>query len=139
MRMVNLKSSMFVPIILVAALWTVLSWAQTSPETLFLAENHVSMEKMMAGMSVKATGDVDRDFAEMMIPHHQGAIEMARSELGYGKNEQLRRIAQGIIVEQQQEIAAMRLAVKQALPRSAASPDRTDGLSSADAASRAPR
>ena len=47
----------------------------------------------------------------MMIPHHQGAIDMARAELRYGHNEQLRRIAQEIIVDQQQEIAAMRLAL----------------------------
>ena len=52
----------------------------------------------------------------MMIPHHQGAIDMAQAELRYGKNEQLRRIAQEIIVEQQQEIAAMRLALGQPLP-----------------------
>ena len=54
------------------------------------------------------TGDPDRDFAEMMIAHHQGAIEMAQIQLQYGKDEQLRRLAQGIIVEQQQEIATMR-------------------------------
>ena len=45
----------------------------------------------------------------MMIPHHQGAIDMALAVLRYGHNEQMRRIAQEIIVEQQQEIAAMRL------------------------------
>ena len=67
----------------------------------------------MAGMAVKPTGDVDRDFAAMMIPHHQGAIDMAVAELRYGHNEQLRRIAQEIIVDQQQEIAAMRLALGQ--------------------------
>ncbi len=59
----------------------------------------------------------------MMIPHHQGAIDMALAELRYGKNEQLRRLAQEIIVEQQQEIAAMRLALGQPLPPSAAAPD----------------
>jgi len=47
----------------------------------------------------------------MMIPHHQGAIDMALAMLRYGRNEQLKRIAQEIIVEQQQEIDAMRLAV----------------------------
>src|SRR6185437_14980263 len=78
-------------------------------EAPFLAENQVAMDKMMAEMDIKPSGDVDRDFSAMMIPHHQGAIDMARAELRYGRNEQLRRIAQGIIVEQQQEIAAMRL------------------------------
>jgi hypothetical protein len=46
-----------------------------------------------------------------MSPHHQGTIDMAISELRYGKNEQLRRIAQEIIVDQMQEIAAMKLAI----------------------------
>jgi hypothetical protein len=58
----------------------------------------------------------------MMVPHHQGAVDMAIAELRYGRNEQLRRLAQEIIVTQQQEIAAMRLAVNQPLPPSAPSP-----------------
>lgn len=74
------------------------------------------MDKMMAGMKIKPSGDVDHDFSAMMIPHHQGAIDMAQAELRYGHNEQLRRIAQEIILEQQQEIAAMRLALGQSLP-----------------------
>jgi uncharacterized protein (DUF305 family) len=81
------------------------------PLTEFKAENEAAMNKMMAGMAIKSSGNVDRDFAEMMIPHHRGAIDMAESELRYGRNEQLRRIAQEIIVEQQQEIVAMRLAL----------------------------
>ncbi len=80
------------------------------------------MNKMMKGMDVKPTGDIDADFAAMMIPHHQGAIDMALSELRYGKNEQLRRIAQEIIVEQQQEINAMHLALGQPLPPDAPAP-----------------
>ena len=96
-------------------------------EAPFLAENSAAMNTMMAGMNVKATGDVDVDFAAMMIPHHQGAIDMALAELRYGKNEQLRRIAQEIIVDQQQEIVAMHLALEQPLPRPA--PARTQGAS----------
>ncbi|MGJ7566272.1 DUF305 domain-containing protein [Variovorax sp. GB1R11] len=88
----------------------------------FAAENDAAMTKMMAGMNIKPSGDVDRDFADMMIAHHQGAIDMALAELRHGGNEQLRRIAQEIIVEQQQEIAAMRLALGQPLPPSAAAP-----------------
>ena len=91
-------------------------------EAPFLAENSAAMNTMMAGMNVKATGDVDVDFAAMMIPHHQGAIDMALAELRYGKNEQLRRIAQEIIVDQQQEIAAMHLALGQKLPPTTAAP-----------------
>ena len=93
-----------------------------SAETLFLTENDAAMDKMMRGMAITASGDVDHDFAAMMVPHHQGAVDMAQAELRYGHNEQLRRIAQEIIVDQLQEIAAMRLAVSQPLPPSIASP-----------------
>ena len=99
--------------------------AQTAPagdETAFLAENDAAMTKMMNDMAAKPSGDIDRDFATMMIPHHQGAIDMAVIELRYGKNEQLRRIAQEIIVEQQQEIDAMKLALGQPVTASAPAP-----------------
>ncbi|HLZ65480.1 MAG TPA: DUF305 domain-containing protein, partial [Aliidongia sp.] len=82
-----------------------------------------SMARMDKDMAIAHSGDPDRDFAMMMVPHHQGAIDMAQAELRYGHNEQLRRIAQEIIVEQQQEIAAMRLALGQPLPPSVPSPD----------------
>lgn len=91
-------------------------------ETPFLRENDAAMAKMMNDMAVKPTGDVDRDFVEMMIPHHQGAIDMAQTYLRYGSNEQLRRIAQEIIVDQQQEIVAMRLALGDPLPASDPAP-----------------
>ena len=90
--------------------------------TAFKAENAAAMDKMMAAMAIQPSGDIDRDFAEMMIPHHQGAIEMAEAELRHGRNEQLRRIAQEIVVDQQQEIAAMRLAIGDPLPASTPSP-----------------
>lgn len=80
-------------------------------EAAYLAENHAAMEKMMHDMMVKPSGDVDRDFVAMMVAHHQGAIDMARSLLRYGRNEQLRRLAQEIIVTQQQEITVMRRAL----------------------------
>jgi hypothetical protein len=85
----------------------------------FLTDNVAAMTKMMVDMSINPSGDVDRDFVSMMVPHHQGAIEMAQAELRYGHNETLRRMAQEIIVTQQQEIAAMRLALGQSLPPSA--------------------
>ena len=96
--------------------------AASDAEAPFLAENSAAMDRMMSGMTVKPTGDVDADFSATMIPHHQGAIDMALAELRYGKNEQLRRIAQEIIVDQQQEIVAMRLALGQSLPASEAAP-----------------
>jgi len=107
----------------------VLPAAADSLAAAFAAENDAAMNRMMAAMEIKPSGDIDRDFAAMMIPHHQGAIEMAQAELRYGRNEQLRRIAQEIIVEQQQEIAAMHLALDQPLPPSAPAP--TQGLSPA--------
>ena len=110
-----------VPCGLLAAAHTLLP-PTTPSETPFLNENEAAMRKMMTAMSIEPSGDVDRDFAAMMIPHHQGAIEMAQAELRHGRNELLRRIAQEIVVEQQQEIAAMRLAVHQPLAPSTASP-----------------
>ncbi|MGX1109258.1 MULTISPECIES: DUF305 domain-containing protein [Bradyrhizobium] len=85
--------------------------AQSAEERAFLAENDAAMTKMMNDMAAKPSGDIDRDFVAMMAPHHQGAIDMAVIELRYGKNEQLRRIAQEIIIEQRQEIDAMKLAI----------------------------
>ncbi|HLG83716.1 MAG TPA: DUF305 domain-containing protein [Bradyrhizobium sp.] len=85
--------------------------AISAEESAFLKENDAAMTKMMNDMAAKPSGDIDRDFVAMMSPHHQGAIDMAVIELRYGKNEQLRRIAQEIIVDQMQEIAAMKLAI----------------------------
>ncbi len=96
--------------------------AGIADEAPYLAGNNAAMAKMMAGMAAKPTGDVDRDFVAMMVPHHQGAIDMAIALLRYGHNEKLRRLAQEIIVTQQQEIAAMRLAVGELLPPSTPSP-----------------
>ncbi|MFZ1991387.1 MAG: DUF305 domain-containing protein, partial [Alphaproteobacteria bacterium] len=87
-----------------------------------LNENDAAMKKMMDGMAIKPSGDIDRDFVAMMVPHHQGAIDMAIAVLKYGHNEQLKRLAQEIIVTQQQEIAVMRLAVGEPLPPSMPSP-----------------
>jgi uncharacterized protein (DUF305 family) len=70
-----------------------------------------AMARMDHDMMAPATGDADRDFASMMIPHHQGAVEMAEAELRFGRDPVLRRLAQGIIVEQRQEIAVMRQAI----------------------------
>jgi hypothetical protein len=92
-------------------------------EAPYLAENVTAMTKMMIDMGIRPSGDVDTDFVAMMVPHHQGAIEMAQAELRYGRNEPLRRMAQEIIVTQLQEITAMRLSLGQALPPSVPSPD----------------
>ncbi|MBL8895605.1 MAG: DUF305 domain-containing protein [Rhizobiales bacterium] len=62
-------------------------------------------KKMMDGMAgMKMSGDADKDFAMMMIPHHQGAIDMAEIELKYGKDPALRKMAEDIISAQKKEI-----------------------------------
>ncbi|MDB5408683.1 MAG: hypothetical protein JWL84_3595 [Rhodospirillales bacterium] len=106
------------------------AWAASLADAPFLAENDAAMTKMMEAMTVKPTGDVDRDFVASMAPHHQGAIDMAKAELRYGKNEQLRRMAQEIIVTQQQEIATMYLAIGEKPPSSEASPDQPASMDS---------
>jgi hypothetical protein len=107
----------------------------SSAEMPFLTDNATAMSKMMVDMGITPSGDVDRDFVAMMVPHHQGAIDMAQAELRYGHNEQLRRMAQEIIVTQQQEIAAMRLAVGEPLPPSAPAPDQIPATETNDSKS----
>jgi len=74
----------------------------------FYAEMANVNARMHDGMSIARSGNIDRDFVRMMIPHHQGAIDMARVLLKYGQDERLKRLAQSIIVEQGQEITYMR-------------------------------
>jgi YVTN family beta-propeller protein len=72
-----------------------------------------SMDTMHAAMSsVRQSGDSDADFVTLMLPHHRGAIEMAKAELMYGKDPQLRRLAQEIVTDQESEIQLMRLWLK---------------------------
>lgn len=77
----------------------------TSPSDKAFAE---AMAKMMKEMGQKPSGHTDRDFAVMMMPHHQGAIDMANVELKYGKDPMLRKLARGIVRAQETEIAEMK-------------------------------
>jgi Domain of unknown function (DUF305) len=73
-----------------------------------------SMMKMHDDMSAIArTGHADADFVRLMLPHHQAAVDMARVQLLYGKDPQMRRLAQEIIADQQIEIALMQLWLQQ--------------------------
>jgi uncharacterized protein (DUF305 family) len=73
-----------------------------------------SMDKMhMAMGTVVRSGDNDVDFVRLMIPHHQAAIDMAKTQLLYGKDPQMRRLAQEIITDQQLEIELMQRWLKQ--------------------------
>lgn len=81
----------------------------------FAALMHAAMARMDKAMMATSSGDPDRDFATMMIPHHQAAIDMAAAELRFGHDEKLRRLAQAIIVEQRQEIVVMQDALKNLL------------------------
>ena len=91
----------------------------------FLDANDAAMNTMMRNMTIEPSGDVDRDFVALMVPHHEAAIAMAQALLRDGRNEKLRRMAQEIIVTQQQEIAVMRLAIGEP----SAAPDQSEGFS----------
>lgn len=76
-----------------------------------------SMNKMHTAIgAVKRSGDNDIDFVRLMIPHHQAAIDMSKTQLLYGKDPQMRRLAQEIITDQQLEIELMQRWLKQREP-----------------------
>jgi uncharacterized protein (DUF305 family) len=75
----------------------------TSAEEAFKEANNTMMHDMMKPM----TGDPDKDFVMMMLPHHQGAIDMAKVELKYGTDQTLRALAEAIIEAQEKEIKEM--------------------------------
>ena len=91
----------------------------------FMADSTAAMNRMMTAMQIQPSGNADADFVAMMVPHHQGAIDMARAELLYGQNETLRRMAQEIVVTQQQEIVAMQQALGQSSTGSPTGPGST--------------
>ena len=96
--------------------------AMKSPAQPFVVSNSIPFADLMdqsedimnQGMAqAPMLGNPDHDFASMMIPHHQGAVDMAKVELLYGKDPAMRRLAQEIIVSQGSEIAVMQMSLKQ--------------------------
>ena len=83
-------------------------WTNSTDST-FALQIMQAMDRMDSGMmAAKLTDDPDRDFAAMMIPHHQGAIDMAKVELQYGTDAELRQLATDIVAAQEKEIAQMK-------------------------------
>jgi uncharacterized protein (DUF305 family) len=121
----------------IVALALITAAACSSPgaeDTSFMAKSAAAMARMIAAMQVRPSGDVDRDFVALMVPHHQGAIAMAEAELGYGHNAPLRRLAQEILVTQQEEIAEMRLALVSATASPSTGPEEATFMAKSDAA-----
>ena len=91
---------------------------QMTPEMPLSLHSHTAFHQSMdysmlimnnAMKNAPMTGNADDDFAAMMIPHHQGAVDMAKLELLYGQDPALKRLAQEIIVTQGSEIAVMQM------------------------------
>lgn len=81
---------------------------QPSRDTNEWSQLNASMDKMHVAMAAIAQSDnADADFVRLMVPHHQGAIDMAKVQLLHGKDPQMRRLAQEIITDQQMEIELM--------------------------------
>jgi hypothetical protein len=83
--------------------------AASPSTTAFMAAN----EKMHRDMAITYTGDADRDFAGSMIPHHEGAIAMARVQLANGRDPGMRSLAEAVIRAQESEIATLRAFLSQ--------------------------
>ncbi len=84
---------------------TALTPSVAAPST---AAYDAAIEKMHHDMNIPFTGDADRDFAAAMIPHHQGGVDMAKLELQYSHDPELRKLAQDIAAAQEREIALLR-------------------------------
>jgi len=74
-----------------------------------MQEYEDSMKQMHHGMMIEYSDDADADFVRGMIPHHQGATNMAKIQLKYGTDPEIRKLAEAIIIAQEQEIALMKL------------------------------
>jgi uncharacterized protein (DUF305 family) len=108
-------------IVLAYALW--LSAISTVPSSVSARKADADLDKSMERMHVEMqkvhySGNADADFASLMVPHHQGAVQMAEVELQFGSNPRLRRLAQEIILTQESEIDVMRSVIRGGFPLS---------------------
>jgi uncharacterized protein (DUF305 family) len=79
-------------------------------------ELRAANDRMHRDMNIRYSGNADRDFAAAMIPHHQGAIEMAQIQLRHGTDPEMRRLAEEIIRAQEAEIAQLRAFLARTAP-----------------------
>ncbi|WP_187435854.1 DUF305 domain-containing protein [Bradyrhizobium hipponense] len=80
-------------------------------EQQFLLDIDLAMSNMNRSMLMTSTDDIDRDFVNVMVPHHQGAIDMARPEIKWGRNDELRQLARRMVSQQEEEISSLRHAL----------------------------
>jgi uncharacterized protein (DUF305 family) len=81
---------------------------RAAAETASTREFRAANDRMHRDMNIAFTGNADRDFAAAMIPHHQGAIDMARIQLRHGSDPEMRKLAEEIVAAQEREIAQLR-------------------------------
>jgi uncharacterized protein (DUF305 family) len=91
--------------------------ARAAQDTAATREFRAANDRMHRDMAIRYSGNADRDFAAGMIPHHQGAIDMANIVLRHGSDPEMRALAQGIIRAQEAEIAQLRAFLARTPPR----------------------